>query len=104
MSACEILEEQPQIMAIFSSTEAAHTLVRACLPLRARRNHTVSSQPARKEFNPCCPTAVSPSQLHLSMDPDVLPQNKVEKGLHGHFGSCKVKGDLGEGVFTPWTL
>lgn len=32
VSACEILEEQPQILAIFSFTEAVHTLARACLP------------------------------------------------------------------------
>lgn len=53
MSACEILEERPQISAIFSFTEAVHTLPGACLPLWALRNHTASSQPARKEFNPC---------------------------------------------------
>lgn len=63
VSACEILEERPQIPAIFSFAEAAHTLAGACLPLRVRwalRNHTASSQPARKAFNPCCFSAVSP--------------------------------------------
>lgn len=60
MSACEILEERPQILAIFSFTEAVHTLPRACLPLWALRNHTVSSQPARKEFNPCLSDGCQP--------------------------------------------
>lgn len=73
MSAYEILEEWPQIPAIFSFAEAAHTLARACLPLWVRmalRNHTASSQPARKDFNPCHLAAVGPIQLHLHMDTD----------------------------------
>lgn len=36
VSACEILEERPQIPAIFSFAEAVHTLAGACLPLRVR--------------------------------------------------------------------